>query len=344
MQPRTPILTSLILLAARGLVAQIMGPDCNLSWEWTFNTLGQSPCTVAAYMLGTCNDSVFTIDELEPGNSYTGSDSADDCQCNIVTYNLLSVCDACQGAYWRNWSDYSFDCTSRLSPLEFPNPVPPGTRVPQWALLDSTQGNWNVTKAHTVGGTQSSLSYCSPSDQLLHPWVLSSVFPEIEPGSFISTPASDREILAPSDPPLQDLSPSPLPSESESGSNTGAIAGGIAGGVVGLAAIGSLIFYFLRKRQRSKTPSAMFDGWTPPMNQEHPPQSGDETYVPKKPVAPMRLYDPNDPRTFPKYQRVPTPAQDIHDPVLPNDGSSNENTLTKVQAAPTPGYHGLPMV
>ncbi|KAH8979745.1 hypothetical protein EDB92DRAFT_1820817 [Lactarius akahatsu] len=318
MQPRTPslaILTSLILLAARCLVvAQIMGPDCNLSWEWTFNTLGQ----------------VFTIDELQPGNSYTGSDSVDDCQCNIVTYNLLSVCDACQGAYWSNWSDYSLDCTSGLSPFKFPNPVPPGTRVPQWALLDSTVRSPICTfpKPSLAG---------APFFRSREIGIPPRLFPEIEPGSFISTPASGSEIFAPSDPPPEDLSP--LPSESESGPNTGAIAGGISGGVVALAALGALLFYFLRKRQRSRAPSAMFDGWTPPMNQEHPPQS-----VPKKPAAPMRLYDPNDPRTFPKYQRVPTPAQDVHDPVLPNDGSPNGNTLTKVQAAPTPGYHGLPIV
>ncbi|KAH8979743.1 hypothetical protein EDB92DRAFT_332841 [Lactarius akahatsu] len=63
MQPRTlslAVLTPLVLPAASDLVdAQIMGPDCNLTMDWSFNSLGQSPCIVAVYMIATCNDSVF---------------------------------------------------------------------------------------------------------------------------------------------------------------------------------------------------------------------------------------------------------------------------------------------
>ncbi|KAI9429284.1 hypothetical protein H4582DRAFT_311035 [Lactarius indigo] len=49
----------------------------------------------------------------------------------------------------------------------FPDPVPPGTRVPQWALLDITHANfWNAGTAQLVGD-----------------------FPEIFPGELINTPA-----------------------------------------------------------------------------------------------------------------------------------------------------------
>ncbi|KAI9443922.1 hypothetical protein H4582DRAFT_1045539 [Lactarius indigo] len=303
-KPRMPslaVLISLVLFATSGfVVAQITGPDCNLSWEWTFNTLGQGPCIVAAYMMGTCNDSVFTIDKLKPGNSYTAHGSIGDCQCNIVTYNLLSVCDACQGVYWRTWSDYSFNCTNDegLSSSTFPNAVPPGTRVPQWALIDNTlEDNWNPIEAEIAGVT-----------------------PEIEPDSFISTPASGADTPAPSDPPLEDISP--VSFDSESGPNTGAIAGGT----------------------RSQVPFTMVDGVVPPMSQDHPPLSGDKAYVPKTPVAPMKFYDPNDPGTFPQYQRVPTSAQDVYDRAGLKDKGPDGTTPNKVQAAPTPGYHGLPMV
>ncbi|KAI9443920.1 hypothetical protein H4582DRAFT_2189531 [Lactarius indigo] len=302
MQPRMPslaVLTSLIVLAASDVViAQIMGPNCILSWDWMSNSLGQSPCIVAAYMLATCNGSVFTFDGLEPGSSYIVSGSIGDCQCNVFTYNLLSACEACQEASLTTWPEYSFNCADGLTPLTFPYPVPPGTRVPQWALVDSTlepEDNWNATKAYTVGET-----------------------PEIEPDSFIGTPTSGSDSPIPNDPPYEDSS------FSGSGLNPGAIAGGTVGSVVALAAVCALLFYFLRKHQRSQVPPAAIDSGT------H--------------VALMTFYDPNDPRTFPVYQKVPASTQDAHAPVAPKDGSPNGKKLAKVQATPTPGYHGLPTV
>lgn len=54
---------------------------------------------------------VFSIPNLEPGNSYTGptgtGDDNDLCKCNTVVYSLMSACDACQGAKW-------FSCVFRL--------------------------------------------------------------------------------------------------------------------------------------------------------------------------------------------------------------------------------------
>ncbi|KAH9054537.1 hypothetical protein EDB87DRAFT_1646663 [Lactarius vividus] len=324
MQPRMlslAVLTALVLLAASDLaVAQIMGPNCTLSLAQSFNSLGQSPCIVAAYMLGTCNNSVFIVDRLQSGNSYRVSANSqfNDCLCTVVTYNLLSVCDACQGESWRGWSNYSSNCLGGPFPLWFPYTVPLGTSVPQWALTDHTSpnDNWNATEAGMA------------DDDILNVY-------EIVPGYSVN------DLTSPLSTPSSEDSP---PSESASGPSTAAIAGGVSGGVVALAAIGVLLFYILRKRKRSQALSAAVDGGTPPMSQEHPSLSEDETYVPKRPVARMKLYDPNDPRTFPKYQRVSVFAEDVHDPVAPKDGSPNGNTLTTVQATFTPGYHGLPIV
>ncbi|KAH9169208.1 hypothetical protein EDB89DRAFT_2231404 [Lactarius sanguifluus] len=317
--PSLAVLTPLVLLAASNfVVAQIMGPDCNVTMDWSFNSLGQSPCIVAAYMLATCNSSVFILEPLQPGNSYTVSDSSsfNNCLCNSVAYNLLSVCDACQGQNWRAWSNYSSNCPNGPFPLPFPNSVPLGTRVPQWALVDHTlEDNWNATKV----GIDT---------------------PEIAPGSFA---VSGSTSPTPSPPSRGHFS-----SPSVNGPNTGTIVGGVVGGVAALATIGALLFYFLRKRQRSRVLSAVANDGAPPMSQEPPPLSAgdesDETYVPKQPVAPLKLYDPNDPRTFPKYQSVSTAVQVVHVSVTPKDGSPNGNTLTRVQAAFTPGYHGLPTV
>jgi hypothetical protein len=100
---------------------------CLICWycSQSFNSLGQNPCTVAAYLMSTCNGrcehsssplcpyifepcrlisfSAFTIKELAPGYHYTGPGRYDDtdlCKCNTVTYSLLSACVACQGEEW----------------------------------------------------------------------------------------------------------------------------------------------------------------------------------------------------------------------------------------------------
>ncbi|KAH9169207.1 hypothetical protein EDB89DRAFT_1908745 [Lactarius sanguifluus] len=314
MQPRTPslaILTSLVLLASSDFAAtQINAPDCSLSWEWSFNTRGQNACTVAAYLMGTCNDGTFTIHALLPGKFYTVSNDVANCECNMVAYNLLTI----QLVQLFVQLYTSLDEQAYHSGLSWTTPfvplfAPSETRLSRCPLLPQFNGIWDPT-------TASSTVSVDP--------------PEVQPGSLIGIPDSE--------------SGSPTPSGS--GTNTAAIAGGVASGIVALAAIGVLLFYFLPvwRRQRSQAPSAATagdDGETPPMSQEHPPLSEDKTYVPKKPMAPMKLYDPNDPTTFPKYQRVSTSAQDMHDPFAPKDGGSNGN---RVQAAPTPGYHGLPIV
>ncbi|KAI0246196.1 hypothetical protein BJV78DRAFT_1256725, partial [Lactifluus subvellereus] len=52
---RPPILVSLLLLSGI-VVAQIDAPpDCSPPWQWTSNSLGQNACTVAAYLMATCN-------------------------------------------------------------------------------------------------------------------------------------------------------------------------------------------------------------------------------------------------------------------------------------------------
>jgi hypothetical protein len=100
---------------------------CLICWycAQSYNSLGQNPCTVAAYLMSTCNGgcelssslpcpcifepcrlisfSAFAIKTLAPGYHYTGPGGYDDtdlCKCNTVTYSLLSACVACQGEEW----------------------------------------------------------------------------------------------------------------------------------------------------------------------------------------------------------------------------------------------------
>ncbi|KAI0271015.1 hypothetical protein BGY98DRAFT_1007935, partial [Russula aff. rugulosa BPL654] len=77
--------------------------DCSSDWIWSFNSLGQNPCTVAAYMFSTCHAGSLTIQPLQSGYHHSGppSTQGDDlCLCNTIAYSLLSACDGSQGSQW----------------------------------------------------------------------------------------------------------------------------------------------------------------------------------------------------------------------------------------------------
>ncbi|KAH9054916.1 hypothetical protein EDB87DRAFT_1361132 [Lactarius vividus] len=159
------------------VVAQISAPSCTdvlSSWRWSFNSLDQNPCGVTAYMMSTCYHGGFAMNPLGLGDiAYAGPSREDvrdagPCWCNTVAFSLISACSECQGGQSLLWSEYYLNCTRILEPSTFPNPVPAGTRVPQWALLDITLANfWSASTAQLVGGKRLSLfSLWSMSDPL----------------------------------------------------------------------------------------------------------------------------------------------------------------------------------
>ncbi|KAH9054941.1 hypothetical protein EDB87DRAFT_1643957 [Lactarius vividus] len=239
-------ITSLFLFFASNLVvAQINVPGCESGylWEWSFNSLGQNPCEVAGYMMGTCYGgsntfeisrvhcpvssppTEFVIDPLGMStlNSYavpSETNGTESCWCNFVAFNLYGGCNECQGGprVPLLWEDYSINCRNIGRTLPgFPNPVPPGTRVPQWALLvvNTTfvdNGYWSSRTAETVGD-----------------------YPEISPGAVIQTAA----------PLPSTASGSSTGTSSGSRSNKGAIAGGAIRGVTTIAAIAGLVTWLV---------------------------------------------------------------------------------------------------
>ncbi|KAI9436123.1 hypothetical protein F5148DRAFT_25456 [Russula earlei] len=330
-------LLSIVLFPGFAL-AQIYAPDCSLTWQWTFNTLGQNACTVAAYLMSTCNGGSFTINSLMPGYSYTGPSGIDDsnlCKCNTVAYSLISACDACQSEQWVSWSEYSFNCTRVLPPSTFPNPVPSGTKVPQWSLLDVTlEDNWNNNKSFAVGDS-----------------------PEIGPGALIGNPSGSTSTArtgtitagSPSNTNTGSNSSLPTPSPTGSSSNTGAIAGGVVGGIAAISIAALAMFFYFRRRgtHEPSSTTAVGNSSQPYMGQIQPSLADEETVVPSSlpgtPVTPMKLYDPNDPTTFPGYQPVAqTLGAPMQVPVAPYVGTGN--TLANMQISRPQGYHGLPTV
>ncbi|KAI0246498.1 hypothetical protein BJV78DRAFT_148240 [Lactifluus subvellereus] len=297
--------------AEQFLFADLVFKNVDAFLVQTSNSLGQSPCTVAAYLMATCNGGSFYMPPLEPGNSYpgpTGGDDGDLCKCNTVVYSLLSACDACQQEPWIDWLEYSLNCTNVMPVPSFPNPIPSGTRVPQWALLDVTfEDIWNNDTSFAVGD-----------------------FPEITPGMVI--PPNGAYPGPPS-------TPYPSRPTQSSSSNAGAIAGGAVGGVAAIAVASLAVFFWLR-RKRPQAPSAAFvvDGPPQPlMGEVRPPGSDDGTHGPSSihetPASPMKLYDPKDPTTFPGQVHTAVP-------VAPYSG----HTVAIMQTPPSQEYHGLPII
>ncbi|KAN0119096.1 hypothetical protein V8E52_004543 [Russula decolorans] len=319
MSLRVAALLASLFIFSTFVVAQINAPNCNsTSWQWTFNSLGQNPCTILAYMMSTCNGGQYTVFQLQSGWVYfgpSGIDNANLCECSTVGYSLYSACGACQEQEWVTWSQWVTNCTKTLPPSSFPNPVPSQIHVPQWVLLDVTNENlWNASKSYSVGDS-----------------------PELGPGAV--------------------LGPSPTPSPPVNhNSNTGAIVGGVVGGVAAISIAVAVIFFYLRRRRRSRAPSAAAPGVgasQPPVDEIKQPLTEEGTNTGSSlllgtssmsgtPGAPMRLYDPNDPTTFPGYQgalQSPATAQGL---VPTHNGT--RNSLATTQASRPQGYHSLPAV
>ena len=107
--------------------------------------------------------------------------------------------------------------------------IPSGTAVPAWAYQNVIQqGEFNIALVNSTTGPDSTVAVNGPTST-----------------NTISSSSSSASGTATSTP-----APAPTSTSSKS-SNTGAIAGGVVGGVVGLAAVGLLAFFLIR-RQNAK--------------------------------------------------------------------------------------------
>jgi hypothetical protein len=190
----------------------------------------------------------------------------------------------------------------------FPNPVPSGTRVPQWALIDITVRccvffNGNVFTALFTGslrtiGTQTSLlqsevrtlSLFSLTIQCLTPTSFLLDSPEQAPGAVLGASgatgsASGTHSGATSSLPGESSSavkPTSSSTSKKSSSNLGAIVGGAVGGVVVIALAAVAIVFFLRRRSSDGpapvAPPAV-GAYQPPMDEIQQPLTMDDGFT-----------------------------------------------------------------
>ncbi|KAH9171573.1 hypothetical protein EDB89DRAFT_1090712 [Lactarius sanguifluus] len=319
--------------------AQLVYPNCTAGWEWSYNTLGQNPCNVAAYLEATCGTgrtfshhlsspfrakchpilgtfshqstphayTVFKIDPLPQGSVYRGPNAGQSnlCECNTVVYSLVSACGACQGSSeWIQWSQWYINCTTVSTDGTYPKSIPAGTRIPYWAYLAvSAADTWNATAAQSAGDTPEGTATAVSS-------------PTSVPSASTSSSSSSST------------------SSNKSSSSTGAIAGGVVGGVVGATVlIGLIIWYTRRRRWRAVARPSPFMTDGPHMAAAFGiPDPGTSTSKPK-------YYDPSDPSTFPPSLMSPSVTV-----IQTTPGSEQAHGTSTPPLSDRSRYNGLPLV
>ncbi|TFK50876.1 hypothetical protein OE88DRAFT_188698 [Heliocybe sulcata] len=195
------------------------------AYEWTYNSLHQSPCLVASYTISACSTSAIAVPSGICGYALTPSllTLAAPCLCSLVVYNLLSACSACQNCSVPSslvpWHDYLTNC-STFSLTGYPQPIPPGTSVPAWAYLPASNDYWDANSAENdIGAPESTPPSQSTSSTASSTAVSSAVMSTTMSASSTNTSASSMSSASAS---------ATTGSDSHSAPRKGAIAGGVA--------------------------------------------------------------------------------------------------------------------
>jgi len=236
---------------------------------------------MAVALGGACVNGVFTLDPLDPGFVYLGPTvlAANSCRCSTVYYSVLSACAYCQNQTYLDWSIYDVNCTKVYDSV-FLDPIPPTTRVPHYAYLDvATYNTFNVVAAMDAGGPES-----SPVPQA------TSATTPVATSTHSSVPGNGKKL------------------------NIGAIAGGAAGGVAFIVLVGLIVFIMRRRKSRSTPSTTAYNPYGSPQM-----SGADMKYDSTVPTLTSgKIYDPNDPSTFPSFG--PNPVS--YGSAMPNDASN----------------------
>lgn len=257
-----------IFLLLSGASSQKTEASCNSTkFAWAFNSRNQSPCLAAAFLGESCQktNASFDIGSLKPNQSYT-SGSGTICECNSVYYSLLSACTLCQGAVMTSWTKFASNC-SKVSPDgQYPQSVPNGTVIPEWAFQQVfTSNQFNVSLAESGSSNNASSSTPTQSSSSL------SIF-----SYGVSTTA------------VATSTPQPSSSSPAKKNHAGAIVGGVIGSICGLAIICGVILFVLRRRR---------DKHYATHSVQSRPKRASSFYLKSSTVRDMRSYA-NEPPTF----------------------------------------------
>ncbi|KAI0073459.1 hypothetical protein K474DRAFT_1692658 [Panus rudis PR-1116 ss-1] len=353
------------LAAVQGVRAQGTNATCSSEFRWMSNSRGQSPCLVAAYL----NTPYAFVFALPPGFHYRTPipETATACQCSSVFFNVLQACALCQNGssvpyvsvlvlvkplrdsnkLGYRWSTWNTNCTDAIYVQVYPHDIPIGTSVPAWAYLDDTMSdNFNVTAAKALSESKPPDSSALPSPTSNTSSATSSSTPTVAP---VAGSSSGKK------------------------TNVGAIVGGVIAGVVVLALIAGAAFWFIRKRKagaREGVTPAQYDAGpntngsggalsTPFEEKIEPGVPYGSPTVPTltstpSPAPPVfaqpqpqfgKIYDPNDPSTFPVMSPEPSLSPTAFSTTSPYEypqGGAGYQPVQPQQQFASGRYSGVP--
>ncbi|KAI0793750.1 hypothetical protein C8Q74DRAFT_530116 [Fomes fomentarius] len=275
------IIPSILAVSAQNATTNAI---CLDQYDWMKNTLGQSPCLVAAWLHIPCYPTTG-FNQIPVNGSYSAPPPGSiQCACNTVMFSLIAACAWCQGyangVGMVNWQDWTRSCPNIGDVTEsviFPLPVPNQTVIPDWAstpgplLMD---GRWDENTAFSLAQRAASTT---------------SFF--VSTTSDLTTSSSQSGSIAPT------ATASNTPGSIAPHKNViGPALGGALGGLVGLLLIGGGVWWYLRRHKLSSLHQSNMDPAPAPQHY------GNGSVGPRPQLtqyAKTVLYNPDDPRTYP---------------------------------------------
>ncbi|KAK7460671.1 hypothetical protein VKT23_009386 [Stygiomarasmius scandens] len=265
------------------------------------NSKGEDPCAVDIQYGRLCDRS-FSESPLSPGHLYNPVDAnPTDCKCSTVHYTLLNLCGRCQGGGTVIWPQYSANCTNVFEnelPPSFPLSPAADIAIPHWAFTPlAANGTVDLTAIRVDNQPDVVINVSSTAQST---------------GSDTTSPTETTSSSAPFRSQTADGE------GRQKGLNTAAIAGGVVGGVLGLGTLTTIAFLVRRRSiQRRRAcdgsesadvqPSALSSGR---VSSEQGSASRVASQYLEKMHGSNRLYNPDDPSTFPPSLSATPPAFD----------------------------------
>ncbi|KAF7323141.1 hypothetical protein HMN09_00094400 [Mycena chlorophos] len=256
-------LASLVLLHAAAQTSDVT--NCVSDYEWSLNSLGQTPCLVAAVLENVCDNDHPEVNAIPENTHYIGPSkaSANDCWCSTVTYSLIAACSGCQDRDYLDWTQWAANCT-KVEVAHFLQPVPTAVPVPLWAYLDVTltndNFNENVAEANASAVVAASISSTASTTT-----------------SSLGSSTSSPDITVP----LPSTVTTSAPQAKKKSTNAGAIAGGVVGGLAVVVIGGFLVMVWIQRRKKAPNyPDNSASSFSAPMQQQLTGSSGPKAISP----------------------------------------------------------------
>ncbi|GJE90801.1 hypothetical protein PsYK624_069450 [Phanerochaete sordida] len=264
---RSSVIVGLSLLLTSRTVAQNSSVTCNPSFAWANNNLGQSPCVIAAYIRSACETNPADYNIVPSLSGHYGPPTGTDVDICTCSMVYYNTINACSVCAGNKTLSWSASTAPCGSKTSIARVIPDGTAVPAWAFLDVTQSG-NVFNATQAQDYSTRNNTMVTASGLAQP-------------SGTGSPSAHK-------------------------SNTGAIVGGVVAGVTAMIAIVSALIFWRRRRGRARGQTLSVRQSTMVEASEAGLLSHAASPNPDAVGRVGKLYNPDDPSTFPDALSPPT--------------------------------------